>query len=264
MLMVPLADMFSRLRAAREKALVLFVTAGDPSLEDLPDILSTLAENGADAIEIGLPFSDPIADGPTIQASSQRALDRGTTTEQIFDALRGCSVPVPIILMGYYNTVLRRGLDQFAREARDAGASGAIISDLTPEEAQGWTEAAQACNIDTILLAAPTSTDRRLRMVAEQSRGFIYAVSRTGVTGAAESDQPDVARMVLQLRQTTSTPICIGFGIRTPEQVRAASAHGDGAVIGSALVELLSGGWNPQVRAEVAAHVRDWKAATRS
>lgn len=237
-----LADRFAELRARGEKALIPFVTAGDPSLDDLPAILETLADGGADAIEVGLPFSDPIADGPVIQAASQRALDRGVTTRAVLHALRGFD-RVPVVLMGYLNPILRFGLAGFADAAVAAGASGVIVSDLTPEESDDWVNACRARDLDTIFLAAPTSTDARLDEVAKRCSGFVYAVSRTGVTGAESAVPPDVAGLVQRIRARTDLPVCVGFGISRPEHVRMVWEVADGAVVGSHLVQLIADSW---------------------
>lgn len=245
------------------KKLVCFVTAGDPSLEDLPGILSALEEGGADLIEVGLPFSDPIADGPTIQASSQRALDRGVTPGAVLDSLAGCKVRVPIILMGYYNPILRMGLDEFARRARQAGASGTIVSDLTPEESGPWIEASQRHGLDTVFLAAPTSTDARLDEVCRRSTGFVYAVSRTGVTGASNQAPPEVEQLVSRIKARTQTPVYVGFGISQPAHVQAVCRFADGAVVGSFLVDFIHREWiGGAGRDQIRDAVRALKAAT--
>lgn len=260
----PLARRFAALRAQGEKALVVFVTAGDPSLDELPAILETLAEAGADVIEVGVPFSDPIADGPTIQASSQRALERGATPSKVLEALRGVDLDVPRVLMGYYNTVLRRGLETFAVSAAEAGVSGTIISDLTPEEAGPWRIASRAHGLDTIFLVAPTSTDARLDLACSMATGFVYAVSRTGVTGTGVEVSADVGTLVRKVQARTETPVCVGFGISTPEHVRAVCADADGAVVGSWLVDLLAQHWQGGAgREKVRAAVAELKAATR-
>lgn len=237
------ADRFAELRAKGHKALVLFVTAGDPSLEQLPAILEALAEGGADIIEIGIPFSDPIADGPTIQASSQRALDRGATPAATLDAIAGFD-KTPLVLMGYYNPILRAGLDDSADSAQAAGVSATIVSDLIPEEADDWISASLAHGLDNIFLAAPTSTDERLDIVCNKASGFVYAVSRTGVTGASSEVPPEVANLVERIKQRTDLPVCVGFGISTPEHVRMVCQVADGAVIGSWLVDKLANEWN--------------------
>jgi tryptophan synthase alpha chain len=202
-------------------------------LEELPNILRSLESAGADLIEIGIPFSDPIADGPVIQASSQRSLDLGTTPDAVLSALALAEVSIPVVLMGYFNPIHRIGLTQFSLKAKAAGASGVIVSDLIPEEGREWSEAAKASGLDTIFLAAPTSTDERLRAVADACSGFVYAVSRTGVTGLAESNQSDVESLVNRMRAHTALPIAVGFGISTPEHVRFVAKHADAAVVGS-------------------------------
>lgn len=259
-----LSATFDKLRSRNEAALVLFVTAGDPDLDQLPDLLSALAEGGADIIEVGIPFSDPIADGPVIQASSQRALDRGVTPTQVLNSISSAKVDVPLVLMGYYNPVLRMGLEDFAHAAKSAGASGSIISDLTPEEASPWIEASQRAGLDTVFLVAPTSTDERIAAVAQQATGFVYAVSRTGVTGAHQSAPPEVSELVSRIREHTTTPVCVGFGISKPEHVRTIAQVADGAVVGSWLVDWLSANWHQgSGRAALVAAVRELKEATR-
>jgi tryptophan synthase alpha chain len=259
-----LSERFGALSAKGEKALVLYVTAGDPPLDQLPAILSALEEGGADVIEVGLPFSDPIADGPTIQASTQRALEAGTTPTAVLEALAQSKVSAPILTMGYYNTILRFGLTEAARKLHEAGVSGTIISDLTPEESDPWVTAAKAQAIDSIFLAAPTSTDARLDEVCRRSAGFVYAVSRTGVTGAGSEVPADVRTLVARLKARTPLPICVGFGISRPEHVRMVCEVADGAVIGSWLVDLLHREWNGgSGRAEIVNRLQALKAATK-
>lgn len=254
---------FQALRERDEKALVLFVTAGDPPLNQLPSILACLEEGGADIIEVGIPFSDPIADGPTIQASSQRALDRGVTPIGVLDALKRCSVSVPVVLMGYYNPVLRIGLGEFARLAKEAGVSGTIISDLIPEEAGPWIEASRQEGLDSIFLVAPTSTDDRIALICRHATGFVYAVSRTGVTGSAEALPAEVDSLVCKVKACTETPVCVGFGISKPDHVRAVCSIADGAVVGSWLVDLLAQEWDAGRGSEsIASQIRAMKQAT--
>ncbi len=242
---------------------MLFVTAGDPSPEDLPAILDTLEEAGADIIEVGLPFSDPIADGPTIQAASQRALDRGVTPSGVLGAIARRSGKAPIVLMGYYNTVLRRGLEVFATDARRAGVSGTIISDLTPEESDDWIRASKSAELDTIFLAAPTSTEERLAEVGKRSSGFVYAVSRTGVTGAQAQVAADIPALVARIRAHAEAPVCVGFGISSPEHVRSVAEVADGVVVGSWLVDELARTWDGgRGRDGILDKVRALKAAT--
>lgn len=260
----PLTQRFETLRERGERALVCFVTAGDPSLEALPDILTTLAEAGSDVIEVGIPFSDPIADGPTIQASSQRALDRGVTPEAILEAIAPVAPSIPpVVLMGYTNTAMRQGFDGFARRAKAAGASGVILSDMIPEEADDWRKAAAAIGLDTIFLVAPTSTPERIRLASECSTGFVYCVSRTGVTGAASEVPPEVAEVVRTVKSASDLPVCVGFGISRAEHVAMVCEVADGAVVGSALVDRLATRWEDGRGArEVAQFVSSLKAAT--
>lgn len=260
-----LAAKFAALRERGEKALVLFVTAGDPHLDELPAILTCLVEAGADVLELGIPFSDPIADGPTIQASSQRALDRGVTPSAVLEKLAQAQIPVPVVLMGYYNPILRLGLDGFAAKAQAAGADGVIVSDLIPEEGDPWRAACAAHELDPVFLAAPTSTDARLDAVCAASRGFVYAVSRTGVTGAANEVPAQVGELVGRIKSRTDTPVCVGFGISRPEHVRNVCAVADGAVVGSWLVEYLATRWDGGAGAADLRHaVASLKAATRA
>lgn len=255
---------FARLRAQGEKALVLYVTAGDPTLEALPEILRALEDAGADLLEVGIPFSDPIADGPVIQAASQRALERSTTPQAVLEALVKACVEVPIVLMGYYNTMLRRGLASAALEARQAGVDGFIVCDLIPEEAGDWVSAARSAGLDTVFLAAPTSTDERVEMVCRHSTGFVYAVSRTGVTGASEQVPAEAFHLVDRIQARTTTPVCVGFGVSKPEHVRAVCSRADGAVVGSWLVDRLAQDWSTaEGRKALLDEVRSLKAATR-
>ena len=261
--MTALAQKFADLRARGEKALVLFVTAGDPRLDQLPAILEALAEGGADVIEIGIPFSDPFGEGPTIQASSQRALDAGATPRRILETIGEARVNVPTVTMGYYNPVLRHGLERFAGESAAAGVSGTIVSDLVPDEADAWSVASEAAGLDTIFLVAPTSTEARIREVAARSTGFVYVVSRTGVTGAESVVPNDVSDLVRRVRALTERPICVGFGISTPEHVRMVCQVADGAVVGSALVGKIHREWKQGAgRAAIVDFVRALKKAT--
>ncbi|MGV3616874.1 MAG: tryptophan synthase subunit alpha [Fimbriimonas sp.] len=259
-----LADRLQSLRARDEKALVLFLTAGDQPLEDLPALVDAFVEGGADVVEIGIPFSDPFGEGPTIQASSQRALDNGASTRAILAALRNIRADVPLVPMGYYNPVLRMGLEEFARASAEAGASGTIISDLVPDEAEAWAAASEAAGIDTVFLVAPTSTEKRIDEVTTLTTGFVYAVSRTGVTGAESQVPVDVQGLVRRIREKTDKPIFVGFGISTPEHVRMVCEVADGAVVGSALVGLLHREWQGGAgRSKVVEFVRSLKDATR-
>jgi tryptophan synthase alpha chain len=262
--MSSIAQRFAHLREEGEKALVCYFTAGDPSLENLPSIIDALQEAGTDVIEVGMPFSDPIADGPTIQASTQRALDRGVTPVQVLDAIARANAKVPIVMMGYTNPVYHWGFERFAQAAKEVGLSGSILSDLTPEEAEGWISASRETGLDTIFLAAPTSTDERLDAVCKSSSGFVYAVSRTGVTSAGIEVPHDVQDLVRRIKMRTELPVCVGFGISKPEHVRMVCEVADGAVVGSWLVDLLAEKWQGgEGREEVVNKVGQLKAATQ-
>ena len=247
-----------------EKALITYVTAGDPELDQLPAILETLTEAGADVIEVGVAYSDPIGDGPTIQASTQRALERGVNSTKVLETLAGCELKVPVVLMGYYNTLLRNGLDSFAGRAFESGVKGTIMVDLIPEEADDWIKASRDSGLETVFLAAPTSTDARLKAVSDASTGFVYAVSRTGVTGARAEGANQAESLVSRLKGMTDKPVCVGFGISNPDHVRQVCDHADGAVVGSWLVTLLAEQWNSGAgRQMVLDKVSALKAATR-
>ncbi len=230
------------LRAERRAAFIPFVTAGDPSLGATADLVETLAGAGADLIELGVPFSDPLADGPTIQRAAERALAAGVTLRAILAAIPEMRrrVETPIVLMSYLNPVLRYGLEKFARDARRAGADGAILSDLPVEEAGPALAAFDAAGLDLIFLAAPTSGSARLARIAAASRGFVYCITRTGVTGARAELPAELRGLIASIRAVTEKPVALGFGISTPEQARAAARLADGVVVGSAIVELIA------------------------
>lgn len=261
-----IAACFARTRAQQRAALVAYITAGDPSLRTTADLVAAIAGAGSDAIELGIPFSDPIADGPTIQRSAQRALDAGATVERVLHMVSGVRrrTDVPLIAMTYCNPVEQYGLHRFARDAKEAGFDGAILTDLPPEEAGEWRLAARAAGLDTIFLAAPTSTAERLRLAARSSTGFLYCISRLGVTGARKDLPPDLEDLVLRARAVCRRPVCVGFGISSPDQVRAVARVADGVVVGSALVNALADCENDHerlVRAEKL--VRSLAEATR-
>ena len=237
-----IADRFAKLKESGGKALVCFVTAGDPNLETTKRIVLALERAGADIVELGVPFSDPIADGPSIQASSMRALASGTNVPKVLDLVRSIrrESGLPLVLMTYYNLIEHYGLSRFADEAASAGVDGVILSDLTPEDSGGWKTAADARGLDTIFLLAPTSTEERIRRVAQLASGFIYCVSRTGVTGAQAEMAEGVRDLVARIRSATEKPIAVGFGISTPGQVRDVCGYADGAVVGSVLVNLIA------------------------
>lgn len=237
-----LAATFAALQARREKALVAFVTAGDPFIDRTADVIVALADAGANVVELGVPFSDPLADGPTIQASSQRALDKGMTPPQVLTIVRQVRErsDVPLVLMGAWNPVMQYGAERWARDAAGAGADGTILTDLSPEEAGDWKRASQANHLDTIFLLAPTSTTARIALVGKMATGFVYCVSRTGVTGLRDDVPAELPDLVARIREwACDTPVCIGFGVSRPDQVQAISAWADGVVVGSSLVDLL-------------------------
>ncbi|GIV19906.1 MAG: tryptophan synthase alpha chain [Armatimonadota bacterium] len=236
-----IAERFAALRVRHEGALVVFLTAGDPNPELSEQLVLTVAEAGADVIEIGIPFSDPLADGPTIQASTFRALQQGMTPIRVLEMVARVrqQSDIPLVVMTYFNPVWQMGVERFAREASEAGVDGVIMTDMPPEEAGEWHPVARRYGLDTIFLVAPTSTEERRKLVAQKSSGFVYCVSRTGVTGARQHLPEEVPRMLQAMRQVTNLPLCVGFGISRPEHVRAVCQMADGAVVGSAVVSLV-------------------------
>jgi tryptophan synthase alpha chain len=250
---------FATLRREGRKAFVAFVSAGDPSLDRTVEVALELERGGVDVLELGVPFSDPLADGPVIQRASERALRRGTTLPRVLDVVRRIrrASELPLLLFTYVNPLLRYGLARAAAEARDAGADGVLVTDLPPEEAGDWVGTAGAATLDTVFLVAPTSPDERLRRVADASRGFVYAISRTGVTGERGALSSDALPLVERLKALTSEPVAMGFGLSTPEQVASAAGVADGVVVGSALVRFLE----ERPDGDVAGQVRWLKSA---
>ena len=241
--MTRIASLFSRLAAARRRALVPFVTAGDPSLESTVPVMHALVAAGADLIELGVPFSDPMADGPVIQRSSERALARGVNTFRVFEFVREFRLQdavTPVVLMGYLNPVEMRGAQAYAVAAAEAGVDGLLLVDLPPEEAAPIRAALNGQGIDLISLAAPTTSGDRLATLAGGAQGYLYYVSLAGVTGASIADPAAVAAKVAVLRGLCRVPVLIGFGIKDPTSAAAMGGLADGIVVGSALVEHLS------------------------
>lgn len=234
---------FSDLRARERTALIPFVTAGDPDLETTLKILAVLERSGADAIELGVPFSDPMADGPTIQRASERALKNGATLPRIFEMVREFrrASEIPLILFGYYNPFFRHGLSRFAREARAAGVDGVLCVDLPPEESDELARPAEAQALHPIFLLAPTSDRERIRLVAQRGRGFLYYVSVTGVTGARKDLEDHLPAQVARVRRATSLPVGVGFGVSTPRQAEWIASFADAVVVGSALIAAMEG-----------------------
>lgn len=229
---------FSELARLKKKAFIPFVTAGDPDLETTLLLILELDRSGADVIELGVPFSDPMADGPVIQRASERALKNNTTVRDCLILVRRVreKSDVPIVLFSYFNPLLALGFDSIGSELRGAGIDGVLVTDLVPEEATDYVRNMRESEIDTIFLVAPTSTDDRIRLIAEYSSGFIYAVSRTGVTGVRQSLSESAASLVERVRLFTNLPVAVGFGLSTPEQVSEVWRHADAAVVGSRIV----------------------------
>lgn len=239
---------FAALKAQGRKAFVAYVMAGDPDYDTALEVVKGLPKAGVDIIELGLPFTDPMADGPTIQRAGQRALEAGMTLDKTLEtarALRAEDDTTPIVLMGYYNPIFARGVDRFLAEAKEAGIDGLIIVDLPPEEDSELCLPAQAAGLNFIRLATPTTDDKRLPTVLQNTSGFVYYVSITGITGAAAAQSADVAPEVIRIKSATDLPVIVGFGIRTPEASRDIASVADGAVVGSAIVERIGKGDSP-------------------
>ena len=233
-------ETFARIKAQGRTAFVAFVTIGYPEIDSTPGLVKALIEGGADLIELGIPFSDPLAEGPTIQASTFRALENGVTTDTCLDTvrkLRADGVTAPFILMGYYNPILAYGVERFARDAAEAGADGLIALDLPPEESGPLHEACVSSGLRVIYLLAPTSTDERIRAVAERASGFVYCVSLTGVTGARSELPQELSAFLERVRKQIPLPLAVGFGISQPEHFLAVGRIADAAVIGSAIID---------------------------
>ena len=254
--MTRIDDTFARLRTEGKKAFVAYVMAGDPDLETSTEILNSLPEAGVDIIELGVPFTDPMADGPTIQLAGQRALASGMTlrkTLAMVTEFRKTNTTTPIVLMGYYNPIFSVGVETFLNEATAAGIDGLIVVDLPPEEDEELCIPAQAAGLNFIRLATPTTDDKRLPKVLENTSGFVYYVSITGITGSAEAQAGDVGPEVARIKAQTDLPIIVGFGIRTPETAKAIASVADGSVVGSAIVAEIAKG---RPVAEVAAYIK--------
>ena len=236
-----IGQLFERTRAERRPALIAYLTAGDPHPERTVGLIHALERGGADLIELGVPFSDPVADGPVIQRASDRAIRSGTTLSsvlQIASEVRRTS-QIPLLLFTYLNPAMRYGFDRLAADAVQAGIDGCLFTDLSVEEAEPCVAACRAAGLDTVFLAAPTSTDKRLDLVAEYSSGFIYLVSRAGVTGERSALSTSAGELVSRMRARTELPLALGFGISTPEQVAEAGRIADGVVVGSAIVRAI-------------------------
>jgi tryptophan synthase alpha chain len=252
-------ETFARLRAARQTGLVTYVTAGDPDLGRTEGILDALDRAGADVLEVGVPFSDPLADGPVIQRATERALAAGTTLAGVLDMVRRVRprLRAPVVLFSYANPILRLGAERFADEARAAGVDGVLVLDLPIEEAGEFRGMLSARGIDTILLLSPTTTDDRLRTAAALGSGFLYAISRLGVTGARDRVAEGAQDTVERIRRVCALPVALGFGISKPEHVREVGRWADAAVVGSALVSVIAeAGSAPDLTTRVEEYVR--------
>lgn len=259
-----MSQAFANARQERRKSLVAYLCAGDPSLSATGRLVHAIEEAGADVIELGVPFSDPIADGPTIQAAAQRALDSGTTLPKVVELVgqlrqEGCRVP--LVLMGYLNPIVAFGVEAFCAKAAQAGVDGLIVPDLPYDEASELSSSAQKHGLDLILLAAPTTLPDRLAEIGRRTRGFLYFVSVTGVTGARAELPTDLPERIAQVKAATPAPVAVGFGVSTPEQARALSAHADAVVVGSAIVKAIDAARGEP--APVAALVRSLADALR-
>lgn len=233
---------FQELRSKNKKAFIPYIMAGDPSLEKTKELVHILAEHGADIIELGVPFTDPVADGPTIQRAAERALKNKVTLRKVISLVKELRMKtrIPLVLMTYYNPVFKYGEEQFMKDSMTAGVDGVIIPDLPPDEADDLIRFAQASGIATIFLLAPTSTHDRIKKVASSSKGFIYYVSMTGTTGASLSVDAAIEKAIVRIKKITSMPVAVGFGISTPEEAAQMSAVSDGVIVGSAIVKKIA------------------------
>lgn len=246
------ASQFERIRANRSKALITYVTAGDPDIETTVHLVLGMEKSGADIVELGVPFSDPLADGATIQRASQRALQKGITLSNILQAVADIrkQSSVPVVLMSYYNPILRYGIEAFVDDATKSGVDGLILPDLPPEEAGEMLEASRSRDFDLIFLLAPTSTVERIKLVSQHSEGFIYCVSLTGVTGVRNGIVDGLSDFIGTVRRYTDKPLAVGFGISTAEQARQVAKVADGVIVGSALVNIVERHTDPQLMIE--------------
>jgi tryptophan synthase alpha chain len=254
-----IAETFSRIRSSHQPGLVAYVTAGDPNLQRTSEILAELSRSGADVLEVGVPFSDPLADGPVIQRASERALASKTTLRGVLKMIKEtrAQIAAPIVLFTYANPILRMGEDAFVKAAADAGVDGVLMLDLPVEEAGAFRAKLIAAGIDPIFLLSPTTTDARIREAAALGRGFLYVISRLGVTGARAEVAQDAETLVERIRAQSDLPLALGFGISSPEQVSQVAQWVDAAVVGSALVNVIAEhGQAPDVAARAGAYVR--------
>jgi tryptophan synthase alpha chain len=236
-----ITELFARLKREGRKGLIAYITAGDPSPDRTPALVEALERGGADLIELGVPFSDPIADGPVIQRAGYRALQAGTTVRKVLEIAAQIRTrsQIPLLLFTYLNPVMRYGIEKLAADAKAAGIDGCLLTDASVEEAGAYVDVMRGAGLDTVFLAAPTSTPRRLRLVAEYSTGFVYLVSRTGVTGERNSISGAVAPLIRSMREVTRLPLAVGFGVSTPEHVAEIGSQAEAVVVGSAIMRVI-------------------------
>ncbi len=256
--MTRIAQRFAELRQGKKKAFIPYIMAGDPNLEKTVELIQLLSENGADLIEVGVPFSDPVADGPVIQQAGVRALESGCTFEKILDSIGKVTpkVSTPLILMMYYNMIFQRGFQNFFEAIHNAGCAGLIVPDLPPDEAGEITGLAAKFDIGLNFLVAPTSNEERIRLAAEASTGFLYAVSLKGVTGIRSSLPPELPQFIQNIKSLTDKPVAVGFGIATPEQAEMVAGLADGVIVGSAIVKAAFGDGNLHEVQQLVARLR--------
>ncbi len=260
-----IADRFAACRTRNEGVLVAYLMGGDPDMPRGLTALRAVADGGADVIELGVPFSDPMADGRVIELAAARALQAGAHLPELFALVRDFRTThdTPLLFMTYWNPILQYGPERVCAEAKAAGVDGFLISDLPPEEAGAWLRPARAAGLDTIFLLAPTSPERRIRLVAQEGSGFVYCISRLGVTGARAELPPDLFTLIDHIKSLTTSPVAVGFGISTPAQVAEVCSHADGAIVGSALVKIIADHADGDLTAAVQAFVQELKAGTR-
>lgn len=260
--MTRISQKFQQLKAENRKGFIPYITAGDPDIATTEKLVLALAEAGADVIELGVPFSDPMADGPVIQRASERALVNPVGVAEVLSLVERIrkNSDVPIVLFTYFNPLMQFARQDAGKKLKAAGVDGVLITDLIPEEAESFVAEMRAADVDTIFLVAPTSTEERIKLIAEHTTGFVYVVARTGVTGVRESISMAVSNLVERVKQHTSLPVAVGFGISTPEQVREVCSYADAAVVGSRLVlEIEDNIDSPQLVQRVAELARELK-----
>jgi tryptophan synthase alpha chain len=259
--MTRIGRLFDCLKRENRKGLIAYLTAGDPSPARTPALVEALVRGGADLIELGVPFSDPIADGPVIQRAGERALKAGTSLHTVLDIARQIreKSDVPLLLFTYLNPVVRYGLDRLGADAAAAGIDGCLLTDASVEEAETYVAAMHRHGLDTVFLAAPTSTERRIRLIAQYSTGFVYLVSRTGVTGERDSLSDAVAPLIRNVRAVTNLPLAVGFGISKPEHVAELGRQVEAVAIGSAIVRVIEEHAGPELEARLESFIRDLK-----